>query len=159
MRETRRGHRRATILTLTFVTIVVLGTMFSPAAEAGYRQRVLRMVNAARDNHDLHLVTIDLSLTRKAMRHTRRMIADNAIYDPRNLTRILRGEPWTTVGASNAGCAGTLRGLHKAFMRSAEHRANILNRDVRRIGIGVVKDDTRNACGRHWFWETQLFYG
>src|SRR5262245_30775203 len=159
MRETGGWHRRASILTLAFVTILVLGTVLAPDAEAGYRARVLRMVNAARDRHDLPLVKIDRSLSRKAMRHTRKMIANGSIYDPRNLIRILRGEPWTTVGASNVGCASTLRGLHKALMHSAVHRANILNRDIRRIGIGVVHENARNACGRHWFWETQLFYG
>ena len=157
MRE-KRGHRRASILTLAFITIIVLGIVMAPDAGAGYRGQVLRMVNAARDRHDLRAVKIDRSLSRKAMRHTRRMLDDNAIYDPRNLTRLLRGEPWT-VGASNVGCADTLRALHKALMHSDAHRANILNRDVRRIGIGVIKQDTRNACGRHWFWETQLFYG
>lgn len=159
MREIARGHRRATILILAFVTIIVLGTVLAPAAEAGYRSRVLRMVNNTRTNHDLGPVKIDRSLSRKATRHTKRMIEDGAIYDPRNLIRLLRGEPWTTVGASNAGCAGTLRSLHKAFMHSADHKANILNRDVRRIGIGVMKVNARNACGRHSFWETQLFYG
>jgi len=159
MKEIGRWHRRATILTLAFVMIVGLGTVLAPGAEAGYRARVLRLVNNARDHHDLHPVTIDPSLSRKAMRHTRRMIADGAIYDPRNLIRLLRGEPWTTVGASNAGCAGSLWRLHRALMRSSEHRANILNRDIRRIGIGVIKVNARNACGRHWFWETQLFYG
>jgi uncharacterized protein YkwD len=153
------GHRRAMILTLAFVTIVVLFTVVAPAAQAGFRGRVLRMVNNTRDNHDLHLVKIDRSLTRKALRHTRKMIADGAIYDPRNLSRILRGEPWSTVGASNTGCAGTLPSLHRALMHSPEHRAIILNKDVRRIGIGVIKENARNACGRHWFWETQLFYG
>ena len=93
------------------------------------------------------------------MRHTRRMLQNNAIYDPRNLSRLLRGEPWTTVGASNVGCADSLRALHRALMHSAVHKANLLNRDVRRIGIGVVKQNARNACGRHWLWETQLFYG
>jgi uncharacterized protein YkwD len=158
MRE-KRGHRRATILTLALVTIVVLGTMLAPAAEAGYRGRVLRMVNNARDRYDLRKVKIDRSLSRKAMRHTRRMIADDAIYDPRNLSRLLRGEPWSTVGAANVGCAGTLRSLHRGLMHSADHRANLLNRDVRRIGIGVIKKNARNACGRRSFWETQLFYG
>ena len=158
MRE-KRGHCRASILTLALVTIVVLGTVLAPDAQAGYRGRVLRMVNAARDRHDLHLVRIDRSLSRKAMRHTRRMLQNNAIYDPRNLSRLLRGEPWTTVGASNVGCADSLRALHRALMHSAVHKANLLNRDVRRIGIGVVKQNARNACGRHWLWETQLFYG
>ena len=158
MRETG-WHRRATILTLAVVTSMVLGTVLAPAAEAGYRGRVLRMVNNARDRHDLQSLRIDRSLSRKATRHTRKMVAKNAIYDPRNLSRLLAGEPWTTIGASNVGCGGTLRSIHKAFMHSAVHRANILNRDVRRIGVGVIKDNARNACGRHSFWETQLFYG
>jgi uncharacterized protein YkwD len=159
MRESGGWLARAVILTLTFVTIMVVSSALAPTAEAGYRGRVLRMVNNTRDRHDLPLVKIDRSLSRKAMHHTRRMIADDAIYDPQNLTRILRGEPWTTIGASNVGCGGTLRSIHKAFMHSSAHRANILNRDVRRIGIGVIKDNTQNACGRHSLWETQLFYG
>jgi len=159
MREKRGVHRRATVFVLAFVAIVVLGTVLVPDAVAGYRGRVLRMVNATRDRHGLHLVTIDRSLSRKAMHHTRRMISDGAIYDPRNLARILRGEPWTTVGASNVGCASTLRSLHRALMHSDVHRAILLNPDVRRIGIGVVRENARNACGRRWFWETQLFYG
>lgn len=93
------------------------------------------------------------------MRHTRRMIDENAIYDPRNLTKILRDEPWEDVGASAVGCASSLPALHRAFMHDAVHRDILLNPKLRRIGIGVVKVDARNACGRHWFWVTELFYG
>jgi uncharacterized protein YkwD len=142
-------------------TILTLGVAFAPSARAGdgYRATLLKLVNATRHNRDLHTLRIDTSLTRDALRHTRRMIAENAIYDPRNLTRILADEPWDDVGASVVGCADTLRALHRAFMHDAAHRAILLNRKLRRIGIGVVKVDTRNACGRHWFWTTELFYG
>ena len=90
--------------------ILALGIAFAPAARAGggVRSKVLQMVNATRDNHDLHTLRIDRSLTRDALRHTRRMIANNAIYDPTNLTRILQDEPWDDVGASVVGCADTL---------------------------------------------------
>ena len=141
--------------------MLVLGIALAPAAEAGdgYRSRVLRMVNATRDKHDLHTLRVDRSLTRDALRHTHRMIAKNAIYDPRNLTKILRDEPWDDVGASVVGCADSLSALHKAFMHHAAHRVILLNPKLRRIGIGVVQVDTRNSCGRHWFWTTELFYG
>jgi hypothetical protein len=87
------------------------------------------------------------------------MIEENAIFDPLNLTRILQDEPWDDVGASVVGCADSLRGLHRAFMHHAAHRDILLNRQVRWIGIGVVKVDSSNTCGRHWFWTTELFYG
>jgi len=145
---------------LMISTILIVGVMLAPTARAGgIRGKVLRMVNATRENHDLHTLRIDTSLTRDALRHTRRMIDRNAIYDPRNLARILRDEPWDDVGASVVGCADTLRALHRAFMHEAAHRAIILNPQLRRIGIGVVAVDSNNACGRHWFWATELFYG
>jgi uncharacterized protein YkwD len=146
---------------LIFTTILTLVVAFAPAAHAGsgYRSKLLRMVNATRNNHDLHRLRMDRSLTRDALRHTRRMIDENAIYDPLNLTRILQDEPWDDVGASVVGCADSLRGLHRAFMHHAAHRVILLNPQLRRIGIGVVKVDSTNGCGRHWFWTTELFYG
>lgn len=146
---------------LIFTTILTLVVAFAPAAHAGSgnRSKLLRMVNATRNNRDLHRLRIDRSLTRDALRHTRRMIGENAISDPRNLTTILQNEPWDDVGASVVGCADSLSGLHRAFMHHAAHRVILLNPQLRRIGIGVVKVDSSNACGRHWFWTTELFYG
>ena len=157
---TRTSKPRSPVV-VTVSAILVLGITSAPAALAGtgYRSKVLRMVNATRSHHDLHTLRIDASLSRDATRHTRRMIADNAIYDPRNLSRILRDEPWNNVGASVVGCADSLRALHRAFMHHAEHRVILLNPQLRRIGVGVVKDDSANACGRRWFWTTELFYG
>jgi uncharacterized protein YkwD len=117
------------------------------------------MVNTTRNNHDLHTLRIDRSLSRDALRHTRHMIASNAIYDPTNLTRILQDEPWDVVGASAVGCADTLSALHNAFMHDPVHRAILLNSKIRRIGIGVIEVDSVNTCGRHWLWATELFYG
>jgi len=148
-------------LIVTLTTILTLSVAFAPAARAGsgYRSKLLRMVNATRSSHGLHRVRMDRSLTRDALRHTRRMIDENVIYDPLNLTTILQDEPWDDVGASVVGCADSLRGLHRAFMHHAAHRDILLNGRVRWIGIGVVKVDSSNACGRHWFWTTELFYG
>ena len=158
--RTRSGRPHMTLI-VTLTTILTLAVAFAPAARAGsgYRSKLLRMVNATRSDHDLHRVRMDRSLTRDALRHTRRMIDENAIYDPLNLTTILQDEPWDDVGASVVGCADSLRGLHRAFMHHAAHRDIILNGRVRWIGIGVVKVDSSNACGRHWFWTTELFYG
>lgn len=159
MRFSGERRRFATILTLVIFVMMVLWTMLAPAAVAGYRGRVLRMVNATRENHGLHTVRIDSSLSAKAMRHTRRMLDRNAIFDPPNLSQLMSGELWSTVAASVTGCDRTLRGLHRAFMHHAAHREILMNPDLRRIGVGVMKDYSRNACGRGFFWGTELFYG
>jgi uncharacterized protein YkwD len=157
---TRTSTPRRTVV-VTVSAILALGIAFAPAALAGggSRSKVLRMVNATRIKHDLHTLRIDSSLSRDALRHTRHMIANNAIYDPTNLTRILQDEPWDVVGASAVGCAGTLSTLHNAFMHDPVHRAILLNSKIRRIGIGVIEVDSVNTCGRHWLWATELFYG
>lgn len=158
--ETRTSKPRRTVV-VTVSAILALGIAFAPAARAssGVRSKVLRMVNATRNNYDLHTLRIDSSLSRDALRHTRRMIGNNAIYDPRNLTRILQDEPWDVVGASAVGCADTLSALHRAFMHEPVHRDILLNPRLRQIGIGVIEVDSRSACGRHWLWATELFYG
>jgi uncharacterized protein YkwD len=156
--RTSKPRRRVVV---TVSAILALGIAFAPAARAGggLRSKVLRMVNATRVNHDLHTLRIDSSLSRDALRHTRQMIANNAIYDPSNLTRILRDEPWDDVGASVVGCADTISALQTAFMREPAHRDILLNPKLHRIGIGVIQVDASNACGRHWLWATELFYG
>ena len=37
------------------------------------------------------------------------------------------------------GTGPTIRAVFRAFMRSADHRANVLDRAYRRAGVGVVK--------------------
>jgi hypothetical protein len=44
-------------------------------------------------------------------------------------------------------------------MDSQVHRDIILHPDLRRVGIGVIRADERNLCGRDSFWVTELFYG
>ncbi len=156
---TRTGRLRGAVIVVLTITLLV-GSAVAPArAGTGYKAKLLRLVNATRAKYDLHKLRVDRSLSRDALRHTRRMIDTNSIYDPRNLTEMLEDEPWEDIGASVVGCADSLRELHRAFMRHAEHRVILLEPKIRRIGIGVKKVDSKNACGRHWFWVTELFYG
>jgi uncharacterized protein YkwD len=148
------------VVVLALTATLVLGAFVAPAsAGTGYRARILHLVNATRAKHDLRKVSIDPSFTRDAMRHTRRMVRRNLLFDPPNLSNMLRDEPWQLVGSSVVGCASSLFRLHRAFMQDAPHRAIILDPRLRRIGIGAIKVTKVNRCGRGWFWATELFYG
>jgi uncharacterized protein YkwD len=154
-----KRHAAATVALATTIALA-LGTASAPDAGAeGYRGRLVKMVNATRERHDLRRLRIDRSFSRDAVRHTRRMVTQNRVFDPLNLADYLADEPWEEIGASVSGCAGTLRGLHRAWMRHHAHRVIMLEPKLRRIGIGVIKNRSRNICGRGSFWSSELFYG
>jgi uncharacterized protein YkwD len=148
------------VVVLALTATLVLGAFVAPAsAGTGYRARILDMVNATRAKHDLRKLRVDHSFTKDAIRHTRRMVRKNVLYDPPNLSRMLRDEPWRRIGSSVVGCASTLLRLHHAFLRHAAHREIILDPRLRQIGIGVIKVAKKNSCGLGSFWVTELFYG
>lgn len=148
-------------MTLVVALTLVLGLFQAPAAsaEGGYRLKLLRLLNASREKHELKALRPDASFNKDATHHTRRMLRRNELFDPNDLARMLSDEPWEEIGASVVGCASTLKGLHRALMRHRPHRVILLHPDTRRVGIGVVKTDTTNACHRGYFWATELFYG
>jgi uncharacterized protein YkwD len=157
----RQGKRHATaVIAITTILTLALGTALAPSATAlGYRGKLLKMINNARERHDLRELKIDRSFSRDAMRHTRRMVKRDRVFDPRNLDTFLSDEPWEELGASVSGCADSLRGVHRAWMQHAAHRVIMLEPKLRRIGIGVIENRAENICGKGSFWATELFYG
>ena len=155
------GKRRVAIaIVIATALMIFLETASAQTANAiGARGKLLKMINNVRERNDLRQLRIDRSLSRDAVRHTRRMVEANEVFDPANLDTILSDEPWERIGASVSGCAGTVRGVHRAWMRHAAHRDIMLEPRLRRIGIGVITDRSRNICGRGSIWATELFYG
>jgi uncharacterized protein YkwD len=156
--STRRRAVAAGVLALaTFAS----ATVAAPAAGAGtgFRAKLLTLINASRERRDLAAVSLNGSLSDDARRHTRKMLRQDEIFDPRNLQEILSGYDWDDLGAAAVGCGATLRGLHRALMESEVHREILLHPRLRRVGIGVIETDERNLCGRGSFWATEIFYG
>ena len=87
------------------------------------------------------------------------MLRNNRIYDPPDLGQMLAPYDWNRVGADVVGCAGTLQRVHRTFMHDAPHRAIILNSQVRRVGIGVVRATGKNSCGKRSYWVSEIYYG
>src|SRR5204863_2678547 len=55
------------------------------------------------------------------------------------LPRLPRVDLRPSLLGQNVGTGPTVRAVFRAFMRSADHRANVLDRSYRRAGYGVVK--------------------
>lgn len=155
-------RRRGAVALALFTTLALgLGVVEAPLAAAGqgYRADLFRMLNRARERNDLPPLTLDLSLSREAKKHTRHMIRRDRVNHPPDLQRILAPYPWNDLGAAAVGCAATLKGLHRTWMHSDHHREILLHPKLRSVGIGVMRNDEKNSCGRRSFWGTELFYG
>jgi uncharacterized protein YkwD len=155
-------RRRILIVAVVIVAMFILSVADGPVADAdgdGYRRKLLRLLNQTRANHGLGALKVDRSLSYDARVHTRKMIREDQVYDPYNLAAILSDYSWDDVGADVVGCAATLPRLHKAWMNHDAHRVILLNSNLRRVGIGAIKNDARNHCGRGSIWATEIFYG
>lgn len=109
------------------------------------------LLNQTRLDHGRPVFRLNATVSHRAWLHSKAMASRNTLFHTGNLydaVRAYRPSAW----AENVGMAGTLLRVRTLWMRSAGHRANILNARYRRIGIGVVK-------ARGLVWITAIFYG
>lgn len=146
-------RRRGGVVGLLLIAALAFSTISAESASAlGLRER--RMVNKhnrARDARDIRMLSISDSLSRKAEQHSMEMAGDRDLYHSSCLTCQFDGYSWS-IGGENVGVGGSVWRLFDAFMASAPHRENILNKRYKRIGVGVVESGGR-------LWVTVLFYG
>ena len=111
----------------------------------------LKLINASRRERGLNALKPNRFLSRYARRHSRKMLRSSTL-EHGDLMHVLRNVQWSywgeNVGAA-ADKAGSVAALHKGFMASPPHKANILGR-FKRIGLGFASD------GKAVF-ETQVF--
>lgn len=115
------------------------------------RRKLLSLTNSARRDHGIRGLDLNWRLSRDALQHSRRMAQSRTVFHTSDLYRLIR--PWKpSTWGENVGMAGTIRRVHRMFMRSATHRSNIFKTRFSKIGIGVVR---RGGLA----WATVIFYG
>ncbi len=125
---------------------------------------VLQLLNAERADHKLPALKLDPVLTCVAREHCEDMVKRGYFshFEPGPVRRspldryaAAIGHPPTEVVGENLGCSEQpiMGMLHECLMGSPDHRANILDREYTRVGVGLVE----LADGRTWL--TQMFCG
>ena len=130
-----------------------------PTLESGvrnYEKEVIRLVNQIRTERGLGTLTEDWELSRVARIKSQDM-KDNNYFSH---TSPIYGSPFTMMknfGISYRSAAENIakgqktpQAVVNAWMNSSGHRANILNKSYKKIGVGYVPN------GRYW---TQMFIG
>ena len=110
----------------------------------GSEKSFVRKMNKSRRRKGRGRLSLDPELSRAARVHTAEMIRRNTLYHTSNSKLRRRIVGWSTLG-ENVGVGGSVRSLHKAFMRSTYHRSNVLYSRFRHTGVGV-----KSRRGRMW---------
>jgi uncharacterized protein YkwD len=115
----------------------------------GYRAEgtLVSMTNSARKNRGLRTYVVKSDLVSIARQQSLRMARSSTLYHNPNLRTVVKS--WRIVG-ENVGHSHSAAAVHRAFMNSTYHRANILDRAFTQVGIGVVIKGDR-------IWVTQVF--
>jgi uncharacterized protein YkwD len=112
---------------------------------------MLQRLNNVRRSHGEHPLRLCKDVSRDARRHSRAMADRGYLFHTRNVPRLLSGRPWSAWG-ENVAKARTVGSTVRAWMRSPEHRVNILNARFKRVGVGIF------SKGK-WLWSTTDFWG
>ncbi|MGE5225762.1 MAG: CAP domain-containing protein [Planctomycetaceae bacterium] len=151
------GTRIGRTIVVASVVATLLAALAS-TAQAGdgtYRDRwqMKKATNASRLNHERRRVDLSRALSDLARRHSLKMAREGELFHTANPGKYyLQGRTWRYWGENVGVTGGNVGGLEKAFMASAPHRANILNRTFRHVAIGTVRRDGM-------LWVTVFFWG
>jgi uncharacterized protein YkwD len=107
-------------------------------------QQLFHDVNQERKAHGLPTLKSDEALANAARKHAQRMAEQGATSHqfPGEANQLSRARAagahfsWLAENVDEGASAST---IHESFMKSPLHRANILDRDMDSIGIGIVE--------------------
>jgi uncharacterized protein YkwD len=126
------------------VTALFIATLLPGSAAGGTgcysytrnEKRLARKTNAVRDRLGLRRLRMDPELAWVAKQHTKEMVRKARLFhsDANELTR--KVTHWTVLG-ENVGRATGVDVMQDAFLASPTHKANIVYRGYRNIGIGT----------------------
>lgn len=144
--------RRKLPILAVVVAVLLAGTSSSVLADdLPRRNKMLRILNQTRRNSGRPVLRLNTTVSHRAWLHSRNMVRQNTLFHTRRLydaVRAYRPSAW----GENVGVAGLVTRVRTLWMRSAGHRAILLNPRYRRVGVGIV-----NARGGVWV--TAIFYG
>jgi hypothetical protein len=145
--DRRRAVMRLAALAVAAIAMVTVLLPAAPAFADSNEDHFASRLNAERASAGLPALTQVADLQAVARQHAQEMAANNRLYHNPELGTDVRN--WSRL-SENVGYGGDAETIHVALMNSAGHRANILDRGVSQVGIGIAWSGTR-------LWVTQVF--
>jgi len=132
------------IAALTILLVLCATSALAQQKTSDAERDLLNAVNQARKAQGLPSLKLDDALANAARQHAQRMAELGTI------SHQLSGEPNLVARAKAAGARFTwisenvdegsnTKAIHQSFMKSPQHRANILDTDMDSAGIGIAE--------------------
>lgn len=136
--QTREGMR---------LNFTALGRL---TVDPGAETEMLNLINQERARAGLAPLVMDETMREVARQHSREMFELGYFGHESPVTgsltdRLLRAGVRFRVAGENLAYAPNVRLAHEGLMASPGHRANILNPQFRRVGIGAVRSELRGT--------------
>lgn len=134
-------HLRRFVGVVVIVSLLLIASSVQAGSGSCYwhsnKDRSLaKKTNAAWSNADIRRLSLDPHLSRVAKRQARAMARNRTLYHTRSLGSLVTN--WQSLG-ENVGYASSVKRVHRTFMGSPIHKANILRSGYRHMGVGVTK--------------------
>lgn len=164
----------ATILTVVVCSLVLVAPALASTRMNSYEKQLLSLVNKQRTKHGLRQVRVNAKLMDASRGHSAEM--GRLKYFSHD-SRVPRGEHWSSrivrYGYGRRGYSSWKAGENiywgaslysspvacvAAWMKSPGHRAVILTKDFRDIGVGAVATDAgfKGTGGTVWFFTMDM---
>jgi uncharacterized protein YkwD len=132
----------------------------TPKSREEAEERMLGLLNEDRARHGLSALTLDTRLTSIARLHSDDMLRTGQVAHVSATTgsaadRVKAGKVRTAVVLENVARAYGVAEAESGLMNSPGHRANILSKEVSRVGIGITLGE--EVAGRRELLVTQVF--
>lgn len=149
--DRNRAFARVAVLLSLVVLVGLVAPKHAEASTSSSERYMASLMNRARTSHGRAALTLNSSLSDYARRWSATMASKNRLYHNASLAIWLRNWSWRILG-ENVGVGPSVKSLYVAFMNSPPHRANILDRRFRNVGVGIAVRDGRT-------WVTVIFRG
>ncbi len=136
------------LLVLVF-TLIPIGIAAAAPSDT-YEADVTRYTNAERTTRSLVALRANSCLDGYAERLAVALVREQRLRHS-NLATIMKACKLRTVGENVAAGYANGKAVTQGWMNSSGHRANILNRSFRGIGVGAAQDGARR------WWAVQVF--
>ena len=146
--DRRTFARFVLIAGLVFGLISFLPTKAEAATSATEKQMVA-LINKARAQAGRPALKMSGLLSKKARKHSAKMMSKDTIFHNSSLAKSMRRIKWKILG-ENVGMGPSITTLHSAFMASPGHRSNNLDKRFKKVGVGVTSKNGR-------LWVTVIF--
>jgi len=131
--------RRITPLLITFVSLA-----FAQQSPTSAPRELFLALNHEREANSLPALKWNDALAEAALHHAKVMAEHDAIShqlpgEPNLIARAKAGGVHFVWLSENVDAGENAAAIHEGFMKSAQHRANILDVDMDSVGIGVAE--------------------